>query len=84
MKMTTQSCNIVKAQAELIWRGLWREIDRIEADLDNRTITENVAFNEYYSAVAMLRQINIRFHIVKDSTFEEMVAESALRERKWA
>jgi hypothetical protein len=40
MKMTTQSCNIDKAQAELIWRGLWREIDQIEADLDNRSITE--------------------------------------------
>jgi hypothetical protein len=84
MKMTTQSCNIDKAQAELIWRGLWREIDQIEADLDNRSITENVAFNDYYSAAAMLRQINIRFQIVKDETFEDMIAESALRERTWA
>jgi hypothetical protein len=84
MKMATQFCKIDETQAELIWRSLWREIDRIEADLDNRTITENVAFNEYYSACAMLRQINIRFNIVKETTFEDMVSESALRERKWA
>jgi hypothetical protein len=82
--MTIQACNVDKVQAELIWRGLWKEIDQIEADLDNRSITENVAFNDYYSAAAMLRQLNLRFHIVKDSTFEDMIAESALRERKWS
>jgi hypothetical protein len=84
MKMTTQSCNIDKTQAELIWRALWKEVDQIEADLDNRSITENVAFNEYYSITTMLRQINVRFNIVKETTFEDMVSESALRERKWA
>jgi hypothetical protein len=84
MKMTTQSCNIDKTQAELIWRALWKEVDQIEADLDNRSITENVAFNEYYSVTTMLRQINVRFNIVKETTFEDMVSESALRERKWA
>jgi hypothetical protein len=84
MKMTTQSCNVDSLQAHIIWRALWQEIDNIERELDARVMTEAVAYNEHLSTIAMLRQINVRFHIVKDSTFEEMVAESALRERKWA